>query len=551
MNNSIKEALFLLLLAGFIGCFKSTEVAGGTSETSNGDLQASIHYADGSRAAHVRVLLIKDQDWLGEVDEGRSVILDSAFSDATGSLRIKVPESIRCNLQIDAIAQGLLFRNAKAVEAGSKPIKLTLAPHGSVSGHLVLDSGTSVSEMRMSGTAYGAVVNPYGEFEFSKVPAGTYPLVALRRLNSVIHPQVLQTVEVAAGAAITGLEVTIPKDTVPVVKAPYGDWPHFRKISLALPGTVVKDTLENFPFLIRLDSGNFDFSQCDGRNIRFTDKAGAPLPYQVAGYEPTNLTGEIWVSVRLMGTNNSDSINMYWGKPEQPDSSDAQKVFKDYSGVWHLSGYYLMGGNINSFSFTAALPGSKDGLGSAIPGQRALSAIGTAAVFSKGDSILIADHPQLRPAKTFTLSAWIRPSQLDTGGSEILSMADNFGIRLLPTGRFSAYIFGDSLWTEGMPIPSTWKTAEMLSPNLVDSTWHHVALVYDGTYINLVLDGTGKVSARWTGKLLHPNKGGLWIGRRGNGKHGYDFKGRLDEVRISPLSLSDAHLNAQYQNQKP
>ena len=129
------------LLSACLGVYKNSDLAGGTSETSNGDSEASVTNADGTSSARVRVLLVDDQDWMGKAAEGRPVALDSFYTDADGVLRIKVPDSLRCNLQIDSRHEGLFLRDVGShLQEIASSRKLLLSPYGSVSGNILWDS---------------------------------------------------------------------------------------------------------------------------------------------------------------------------------------------------------------------------------------------------------------------------------------------------------------------------------------------------------------------------------------------------------------------------
>jgi hypothetical protein len=139
-------------------CTRNDRVAGATSETTNGDLQAIVKRADGVPAARVRVLLVDDEDWLGKAAEGQSVILDSAVTDAKGAFRMRVPLAHRCNLQIDGADGGVFLRGINT-DLGISTAGRTfgLAAYGSISGKVRSEAG-SARELRLAGTAYAAAV---------------------------------------------------------------------------------------------------------------------------------------------------------------------------------------------------------------------------------------------------------------------------------------------------------------------------------------------------------------------------------------------------------
>jgi|GEM_PF-1549344 len=219
------------------GCDQPRHIAGGTSETTNGEDIATLTYADGSAAARVRILIVDDEDWTGKVAEGRSVVIDSAYTDADGKVALKPPATPRCNLQIDADSQGGFVRDIRshlASTLGEKPLNsadsirlakaaraFILAPNGSISGRARTDTGAAISEMRLLGTAYTAALNVDGYYTFNAVAPGTYGLVAMVRRNGSVQPVVEDTVVLLPGDTLRNRNVldTVPRpiltDTLP------------------------------------------------------------------------------------------------------------------------------------------------------------------------------------------------------------------------------------------------------------------------------------------------------------------------------------------------
>jgi len=124
----------------------------------------------------------------------------------------------------------------------------------------------------------------------------------------------------------------------------YSDWHYYRAVTLntTSSGASVSDSVTNFPVLIRLNAGNFNFSQAksDGSDIRFSKSGGAHLPYEIERWDQANQVAEIWVRLDMVYGNNSDqSIIMYWGNGSAVDRSDGAAVFNTNDGfaaVWHL-----------------------------------------------------------------------------------------------------------------------------------------------------------------------------------------------------------------------
>jgi len=117
------------------------------------------------------------------------------------------------------------------------------------------------------------------------------------------------------------------------------DWTYRKTLTFNNSGQ--SENLVDFPVLVMLTPGNFDYSHCqsDGRDIRFVDADDVTgLKYQI---EKWNYNGDstIWVKVpRIDGSSSTDYIWMYYGNPGAADAQDAENVWdSNYVAVWHLS----------------------------------------------------------------------------------------------------------------------------------------------------------------------------------------------------------------------
>ena len=202
----------LACMLAFLACSKAPELAGATSETTNGDLKASVQRADGTPAARTRVLLVDDEDWLGKIAEGSSVKLDSAVTDDSGGFQIRLPKAHRCNLQIDDTAQGAFLRGVNAAlppaATSSALLKITLAPYGRVSGRIHSDNGDA-REIRLAGTTYAAVINADSGYVFSQVPAGSFAIVAMVDRNGLAQPFLARSFDLAPGASLVDQDLGV------------------------------------------------------------------------------------------------------------------------------------------------------------------------------------------------------------------------------------------------------------------------------------------------------------------------------------------------------
>ena len=73
------------------------------------------------------------------------------------------------------------------------------------------------------------------------------------------------------------------------------------------------------------------------------------------------------------------------------------------------------------------------------------------------------------------------------------------------------------------------------------NAWTHVALTYDGTTMQLYVNGVLAASQARTGSI-QASSNPLWIG--GNSPYGEYFQGLIDEIRIYNRALTQAEIQA-------
>jgi hypothetical protein len=158
---------------------------------------------------------------------------------------------------------------------------------------------------------------------------------------------------------------------------------------------------------------------------------------------------------------------------------------------------------------------------------------GSALNFNGTDAIVtINASPSLNVSASMTLEAWIYPTAQQSGWRTILQRevdayflnASNSTGNLRPSGGGT---FNGAVDYVGGP-----------SANPVN-TWTHVALTYNGTTLQLYVNGI-QVSSKAMSGAIQTNSSPLRIG--GNSPYGEYFNGRIDEVRIYNRALSQAEI---------
>lgn len=144
------------------------------------------------------------------------------------------------------------------------------------------------------------------------------------------------------------------------------------------------------------------------------------------------------------------------------------------------------------------------------------------------DYIDMENNLDLNPTG-FTISAWIKRDAADSGLKSIISKRDasflqGFDFRILNDNRVQLY------WKNG--------TNQSLSTitSIPDEEWHHVAAIYDGTNLNLYIDGVLDRTASRTPPVATNDS--FFIAAAGKNTPTQHFMGNIDEVRIWNTALS-------------
>lgn len=284
--------------------------------------------------------------------------------------------------------------------------------------------------------------------------------------------------------------------------------------------------LENFPLLVRLHKGWFNFQQAKprGEDLRFSTPHGQSLPYQIEAWDSEQGTASIWVLVPEILGNARQEIRLHWGNPHAESESQGTAVFNEsngYASVMHLG--EVLADDVGAIQLenvrTSATPGI----------------IGDARRLEPGQGIFAGDQITSLPAGVgpMTTEAWFRAREVN---GNVLA----WGKEQRPGKVMMQFESPPSV-----AIRCYFADVEAATPLQLDR-WYHVVHTYtekdSRVYVNGQLDGKSDPV------LDIPTTTGLWIG----GWYGsYNFSGDVDEVRISKVARSAEWIKLQYENQKP
>lgn len=539
-----------VFIAAFLnGCFteeKPPEIVqgGGSSETTNGMVMGRVLDSSGAPAAGAS-LRLRSRAYLADTTSALARLGSDALdavTDAEGFFRF------------DSLDPGGYLIEARGFNGGSSLFEVgvvagdsivleprMLASDATVRGRIDLDSGSAgQGYVQVFGLERVQRADPAtGAFAFTDLPAGVYTLRASTSAPR-FDPHILTGVRAAAAQVVdvgTFLVANFEAED-------YSTWPSHRRVyfNTTTGGAGIADTLLDFPVLVRLNAGRIDFSTATPGNVRFSNRHGKPLPYEVEDWDALAERAAVWVRVdTVFGHDNKAYLDIHYGMPSVPDWSNGQAVFdtaQGFGAVWHLKEEAADTLTNRLYLDATAFEHHAD---DRVADPTREWFIGMANHFRSHDHVRARAVESLKPTRQFTLSAWFKTQGPNDPGGDIASMGDGYGIRVDAAGDPAVY-----LQIEG----ESWKNVIARGLGLNDSAWHHLAAVYDSTLLKLYVDGELIREAAYTGSIPYTLGQDFVIGAHGNGQLNYDYTGFIDEVQMSRVPRSADWIRLSFESQR-
>jgi hypothetical protein len=534
-------ALFSLLCFALLRC-GIPPLAGGTTDTGNQMVVATICTPDGGRAAGA-IVIVRPASYLKPFALPKSAAIPKViFTDDTGRFVIdSLPAGDYCIEVNDRVSSAVLLKVAIGADsAGQHVLRDTLKPYAGVEGSIGQEPRL-INYAQVYGLERCVVVSASGLFSIPDLPRATFD-IRIASTDTAFTP-----VEIKQVACVPGV----------VTRLPLATWKHSRRIGLntSASGAGVSATITGFPVLVRLNAGNFDFTQArdNGADIRFVKPDLTLLPYEIERWDPAAGFAEIWVRLDTVRGNSADqNFLMYWGNPNAPAQSAGARVFdtaSGFQGVWHLD---EKSGTVDDATY-GGHNGSRIGNQAQTPGV-----IGFGQAFiDSGDYSDMGDA--LNPGNSnFTISAWIKRS--DTGGVRTVA-GKTYGDTLLqPDYGWLLALNLDYVRLYVASSGTRWGDAGTFfcesSIKITDQeNWHYICAVVDksrSTFCKLFVDGVDVTKTR-LGDISRvgglSNTLPLRIGIEAD--NDYPLKGYVDELVVSYAAHSADWVKLCYMNQKP
>lgn len=543
LRNHLLPAAALAAVLVLAACSNRVAGDGDATETGNA-LAGTLVIEGGGAAAGARVLLVPED----HNPVSAPALPDSmmATTDGKGRFGIKHARPGRYNVQALHPSTG---RRAliQGVVIAAEPVKLardSVRAPGSLSFILPDWAGKEGGTLYVPGTTYKVKVEQ-ARREGDRVLFDSLPVGMLPEVRYVSGGTDTASILLASDPVVR-MGVLAPIH-------PFAAWSHSARIlvNTTAAGVAIEKEILGFPLLVRLTAPAFDFTQAqaDGRDLRFAKPDGSSLPFAIEAWERGGVL--VWVRVDTLHAGESGQyLTAHWGNGQASLPLGMAPVFDTaagFAGAWHLR--EEAADTVTDGLYKDATQAGNDG------NDRVTSKVHPGVV-GAGHSFALGDYIQAPSASDavrlpggFTLSTWFR-SQLQAGrkGGELISVGDNYGLRLGENGRLHVF-FWPAIAPPGSQNP--WYTVGSQGADFLDGNWHLAQGTFDGSMLRLYLDGRELAALAVPGPVDFKFDLNVTLGRHGAGQSGFDYTGELDEVQIHSKPRNADWHRMTFENQRP
>ncbi|MGB7568537.1 MAG: DUF2341 domain-containing protein [Chitinivibrionales bacterium] len=390
--------------------------------------------------------------------------------------------------------------------------------------------------MSISGTFFWKTVQPNTpSVEFDSVPQGKLTSIVFQQAN--LSPAIVLFHDVVIASS----------DTIKLTQ--WGAWLHSAKVlfNTTASGANISQNVLDFPVLVRLNSGNFNFKQArpNGEDMRFLKTDNSALAFEIEDWDSATATATIWVKCdTVYGNDDTRWFTMLWGNPSAKTASNSAAVFdtaNGFQGVWHLG---QSGPNIQK----DATLNHFDGTPTAMTGSSDVAAVIARGLDFDGSSQCVTalnarnSRLDVQTDSFYTVSTWVYARTLNNGLHVFLSKGSaQYGLMV---NKQNYWEFYGGLSGYGVDTTTT-------APATAN-VWTLITGVRNGMkqylYVNgMAVDST--LSAEGANPNISSNFYDLVIGRQSDDQSEW-FDGIVDEARVENNVRSPEWIRLCYQNQR-
>lgn len=314
----MKKLLALLAIPVLFACTDNDKVAGvSTVETENAAIDSAfvvrVFNSDSTPAIGL-VASLRPAWYVRSIDSSAKDISTEVKTDSMGRIVLKKLPNEKMFLEVISEGEGLFTAINQGDIKKGEVAEFTLEECGSLSGKVDLPEGESFAWVQAYGTDKLIKTDSTGSFKFESLPPAKY------RVRTLVSEDMAAigegTFDISAGEENKAGKLKKPSDE------PLDLWPNTREIEME---EVASDWMlplaDTTVVFVRLDSSfNFSESMKNGNDLRFTDQSGNVLRSKIVSWDDTLFNAKIMV--RLEGSEDVESIQMYWGRKASADIND-------------------------------------------------------------------------------------------------------------------------------------------------------------------------------------------------------------------------------------
>ncbi|TAL41594.1 MAG: DUF2341 domain-containing protein [Methylovulum sp.] len=312
------------------------------------------------------------------------------------------------------------------------------------------------------------------------------------------------------------------------------DWTSRKPLTVdaGATGADIQETLNDFPLLLRLHTGNFGyFAELaeNGKDLRFMLDDKTALKHHVEKVDALAELGLVWVKLpTVRGGVGTDTFTMYYGNakvalvPQRVDASDPKGIYDvNQALVFHFNEGETLPQDATAYATHASE--SKAVIDPA-------GWIGAAAKFDGTGGISVDALPPLaiNPDDGWTFSTW---AKIDQAQDAVLVQAIDGDNKL-------------ALTLQGTALTGVYRNAQgevkTAAAPITLNQWQHIAMTAQKDRLTLYLNGQAVGNTPITLAAMSPS---LLIGE--------GLLGLLDEVQVAKQARSAGWLKLQFRSQSP
>ncbi len=337
------------------------------------------------------------------------------------------------------------------------------------------------------------------------------------------------------------------------------DWNY--RVKVTVQNSKVDVNLTDFPVYVDLSdlpAGFFTNVKNDGSDIRVTQADGTTeQAREIVTITTGSSIGEIHFKASSLSSSTDTDFYIYYGnagasEPAEDATYGRENTWNsDYIAVWHLQ--ESADGTVDEYLDST----SNDNDGTGGDGNSPNTPVQIDGKIAKGqdfidspsfDFIKVPDSASLVFSSGFTFSAWVWPDEVPGSANDlgdfIMSKNNAFA------GNQMEFEWG---WTDSVRPGVQWYSNAfdfgVANTYPTAGQWNHMVATFDGTDVDYFLDGSADGGYTPFNNPPPNTVYDLNIGGIRPRSTGYDFEGKLDEIRIQSGEVSATFISTEHNNQ--